>query len=293
MTTHRSIKRKVWTGLVLVLLGASTLVVAPAGAGEESSGNLTCEAVIGDLGLTDVLMAKDDVQRTAPYEGVAVNGDFVVTYRFVAAPDGAPEAYVVTFSSEDPVYGAFVKQAAEKQELSRSAVFPTGTLTGSVYVPAGEFSHVSFCTGTLPTTDPPVTDPPVTEPPVTEPPVTEPPVTEPPVTEPPVTDPPVTEPPETEPPATDPPATDPPETPTTEVEGEVVVPTPVPEPEPTPVPEPEAEAAPTVLGDTVVRSLPRTGSGTLVLGVAGVVMVLLGSALVARGGQEMRRQSTG
>ena len=273
MTTHRSIKRKVWTGLVLVLLGASTLVVAPAGAGEESSGNLTCEAVIGDLGLTDVLMAKDDVQRTAPYEGVAVNGDFVVTYRFVAAPDGAPEAYVVTFSSEDPVYGAFVKQAAEKQELSRSAVFPTGTLTGSVYVPAGEFSHVSFCTGTLPTTDPPVTDPPVTEPPVTEPPVTEPPVTEPPVTE--------------------PPATDPPETPTTEVEGEVVVPTPVPEPEPTPVPEPEAEAAPTVLGDTVVRSLPRTGSGTLVLGVAGVVMVLLGSALVARGGQEMRRQSTG
>ena len=283
MTTHRSIQRKVWTGLVLVLLGASTVVVAPAGAGEESSGNLTCEAVIGDLGLTDVLMAKDDVQRTAPYEGVAVNGDFVVTYQFEAAPDGAPEAYVVTFSSEDLVYGAFVKQAAEKQELSRSAVFPTGTLTGSVYVPAGEFSHVSFCTGTVPTTEPPVTEPPVTEPPVTEPPVTEPPVTEPPVTEPPVTEPPETEPPETEPP----------ETPTSEVEGEVVVPTPAPEPEPTPVPEAEAEAAPTVLGDTVVRSLPRTGSGTLVLGVAGVVMVLLGSALVARGGQEMRRQSTG
>ncbi len=268
MTTHRSIKRKVWTGLVLVLLGASTVVVAPAGAGEEASGNLTCEAVIGDLGLTDVVMAKDDVQRTAPYEGVAVNGDFVVTYRFEAAPDGAPEAYVVTFSSEDLVYGAFVKQAAEKQGLSRSAVFPTGTRTGSIYVPDGEFSHISFCTGTVPTTEPPTTEPPTTEPPTTEPPTTEPPTTEPPET-----------------PTTEPPTTEPPETPTTEVEGEVVV--------PTPVPEPEAEAAPTVLGDTVVRSLPRTGSGTLVLGVAGVAMVLLGSALVARGGQEMRRQSTG
>lgn len=154
MTTHRNTKRKVWTGLVLVLLGASTVVAAPVGAGEESSGNLTCEAVVGELGLTDVLMAKDDVQRAAPYEGVAVNGDFMVTYEFGPAPDGAPEAYVVTFASDDLVYGAFVKQAAEKQGMSREAVFPDGTLTGSVYVPDGEFSHVSFCTGTLPTTDP-------------------------------------------------------------------------------------------------------------------------------------------
>ena len=277
MTRHRSTKRKVWTGLVLVLLGASTLVAAPVGAGEESSGNLTCEAVVGDLGLTDLVMAKDDVQRTAPDEGTAVNGDFVVTYRFEATLDGVPEAYVVTFSSTDLVYGVFVKQAADKQGLSRSAVFPTGTLTGSVYVPDGEFSHVSFCTGTLPPTTPP-TEPPTTPP--TEPPVTEPPVTEPPVTEPPVTEPPVTEPPVTEPPVTEPP----------EVGGEVVVPT-------TPVPEteaaPEAEAAPAVLGDTVVRSLPRTGSGTMELGLAGVVMVLLGSALVARGSQEMRRQTAG
>src|SRR5690606_17434527 len=104
MTRHRSTKRKVWTGLVLVLLGASTVVAAPVSAGEEASGNLTCEAVIGELGLTDVVTAKDDVQRTAPYEGVAVNGDFVVTYRFDAAPDGAPEPYVVTFSSQDLVY---------------------------------------------------------------------------------------------------------------------------------------------------------------------------------------------
>jgi cell division septation protein DedD len=280
MTTHRNTKRKVWTGLVLVLLGASTVVAAPVGAGEESSGNLTCEAVVGELGLTDVVMAKDDVQRTAPYDGVATNGDFVVTYRFVAAPDGAPEAYVVSFSSADLVYGAFVKQAAEKQGLSRSAVFPDGTLTGSVHVPDGEFSHVSFCTGTVPTTEPPVTEPPVTEPPVTEPPVTEPPVTEPPVTEPPVTEPPVTE---------------PPETPTTDVGGEVVVPTPEPEPEAEPEAEavPEAEAAPAVLGDTVVRSLPRTGSTTVELGVVGVVMVLLGSALLALGGRDLRHHAAG
>lgn len=248
MTTHRNAKRKVWTGLVLVLLGASTVVAAPVGAEEESSGNLTCEAVIGELGLTDVVMAKDDVQRTAPYEGVAANGDFVVTYRFDAAPDGAPEAYMVTFSSADLVYGAFVKQAAEKQGLSREALFPTGTLTGSVHVPDGELSHVSFCTGTVPTTDPPATDPPATEPPVTEPPET-----------------------------------------STEVGGGVVVPTPAPDTEAAP----EAEAAPTVLGDTVVRTLPRTGSLTLELGVLGVVLVLLGSALVARGGQEMRRRTTG
>src|SRR5690606_18074095 len=114
MTRHRSTKRKVWTGLVLVLLGASTLVAAPVSAGEESSGNLTCEAVIGELGLTDLVMAKDDVQRTVPYEGVAVNGDFVVTYEFTVAPEGAPEDYVVTFTSDDLVYGVFVKQAAEK-----------------------------------------------------------------------------------------------------------------------------------------------------------------------------------
>ena len=260
MTTHRNTKRKVWTGLVLVLLGASTVVAAPVGAGEESSGNLTCEAVIGELGLTDVLMAKDDVQRAVPYEGVAVNGDFVVTYEFAAAPDGAPEDYVVTFTSNDLVYGVFVKQAADKQGLSRSEVFPAGTLTGSVYVPDGEFSHVSFCTGTLPTTDPPVTDPPVTEPPVTDPPVT-----------------------------------DPPETPTTDVGGEVVVPTPEPEPEAEPEAgaTPEVEAAPAVLGDTVVRTLPRTGTATVELGVVGVVMVLLGSALLALGGRDLRNQTAG
>ncbi|HSP02034.1 MAG TPA: hypothetical protein VLR27_00940 [Acidimicrobiales bacterium] len=285
-----------WTGLVLVLLGASTVVAAPVGAGEESSGNLTCEAVIGDLGLTDVLMAKDDVQRTAPYEGTAVNGDFVVTYEFEAAPEGAPEAFVVTFTSDDLVFGVFVKQAAEKHELSRDAVFPAGTLTGSVYVPDGEFSHVSFCTGTVPTTEPPVTEPPTTEPPTTEPPTTEPPTTEPPTTEPPTTEPPTTEPPTTEPPetpTTEPPVTEPPETPTTDVGGEVVVPTPEPEAEPEAEAAPEPEAAPTVLGDTVVRSLPRTGSATVELGVVGVVMVLLGSALLALGGRDLRNQAAG
>lgn len=273
MTAHRRAKGKVWTGLVLLLLGAGLVLVAPAAADDEASGNLTCEAVIGDLGLTDVVMAKDDGQRTAPYEGTAVNGDFVVTYRFVAAPEGAPEPYVVTFESEDLVFGVFVKQAAEKQDLSRSMVFPTGTRTGSVHVPDGEFSHVSFCTGTVPTTEPPVTEPPVTEPPVTVPPVTEPPVTEPPVTEPPETVPPVTEPPTT----------------TTEVEGDEVVPTT--EAPPTTGEAPTTEP-PAVLGDTVVRELPYTGSGTAVLGVTGLAMLLLGSYLVVQSGRELRRQAT-
>jgi len=69
----------------------------------------------------------------------------------------------------------------------------------------------------------------------------------------------------------------------------VVVPTPEPEAEG----KPEPEAAPAVLGDTVVRTLPRTGSATVELGVVGVVMVLLGSALLALGGRDLRNQVAG
>ena len=242
MAAHHVAKRKVWAGLVLLVLGAAMVIAAPAGAQSDSSGNLTCEDVIGELGLTDVVSAKDDNQREAPFpaEGyfTFTENGLTVSYRLVAAPEEAPEPYVLEFKDASaPIFGVFVKQAADKQGLSRSGVFPEGTTSGSLWVPDGEFSHVSFCTGTVPTTAPPTSD-------------------------------------------EVPPTSDEVPPPTNEVDDDEVTTTTAEVTTSTAAPAAAQQPEAAVLGDVLVRELPRTGAGTGVMAVVGVGMILLGGYLV-------------
>ena len=246
MAVRQVAKRQVWAGLILLLFGIAIVIAVPAGAQSESAGNLDCTDVVAELELVDVVSAKDDTQRTAPFpvEGyftLSENG-LTVSYRLLAGPEDGPEPYLLEFrEASAPIFAVFVKQAAEKQELSRSGLFPEGTTAGSVWLPAGEFSHVSFCTGTLPTTTPTSEDPTTTTTTLD-----------------------VDDGSSTTTEALTPTTVEVDETPSSEP--------------PVGAQQPEAE----VRGDVIVRELPRTGAGTDILVAAGVGMILVGGWLVGR-----------
>ncbi|MFC4554527.1 alpha-L-rhamnosidase [Georgenia faecalis] len=140
-----------------------------------------------------------------------------------------------------------------------------------------------FTTAQEDPTDPPTTEPPTTEPPTTEPPTTEPPTTEPPTTEPPTTEPPTTEPPTTEPPTTEPPTTEPPTTePPTEDPSGGVDPTDGPTGGVDPTGDgPDGPGDPARPGDPG-DDLPSTGATIAPVLVAGLLLALMGAAVLRR-----------
>ena len=138
-------------GIITMLFGALLVVAPGAAATADQSGNKSCAEILGPLGFTNIVEAKDDNGRQAPYPAVltdfatVTSGSFSVKYRL--------DATGVTFKEASPeVYAVYVKQASENQDDSVEKVFADGEAAGFVAFTVGGFSHISFCTGTPGTT---------------------------------------------------------------------------------------------------------------------------------------------
>ncbi|MPZ62306.1 MAG: hypothetical protein GEU93_13635 [Propionibacteriales bacterium] len=214
LTRQRSVQSVALTALGAgVLVGGGALVLAPSAAAThvdptEVPGNQNCDLFLGTTEIKIEDPAADDSGSS---------GDFSVSITVHGTEEEGNQTLDFTASDGTVLFGAIMKGGPDSNVYDYR---PDGTTADTgLHTPVNPnndkffgISHVTFCVGEAPPTEPPPTTEPPTEPPPTEPPPTEPPPTEPPPTEPPPTEPPPTEPPPTEPPPTEPPPTEPPPT---------------------------------------------------------------------------------
>ena len=132
-------------GLLAMLFGALLVFAPGAGAAGESSGNESCSSLLVDF--TDVVEAKDDNLRNAPFPADGTSfytftDNFTVSYKL-------DDSGVTFKDTSEPIYAVYVKQGSANQDVSVGETFD-GVHEGFVEYTEGQFSHISFCTGTPP-----------------------------------------------------------------------------------------------------------------------------------------------